>query len=308
MKLGEIPPARLFEELSGPGIRLKVGPFIIRLRTSVHSFVEAFQYGYTDFSLCEAPEISDFQVRLVPRWPRGAAFYSDGDRVFKRFRVGLAMAFAEWGINFCIYTYAHQFLMIHSAIVEKGGRAIILAGPPGSGKSTLCAALLGKGWRLLSDEFTLLRPDDGGLVPIPRPVALKGTSIGLIRELVPDACIGPIFPGTHKGTITHLRPPTDAVLRQCEIARPGWIAFPKYRPGAETRLVPMSKGQAFARLIDNCFNYEALGQVGFDCLTDAIDAADCYELPLGDCDLAVRAIDSLAEAPPICGGRTGHAA
>jgi predicted ATPase len=31
---------------------------------------------------------------------------------------------------------------------------VILPAPPGSGKSTLCAALVTRGWRLLSDELT----------------------------------------------------------------------------------------------------------------------------------------------------------
>ena len=80
----------------------------------------------------------------------------------------------EAGLNWCIGNLAHQYLVIHSATLERGGRALLMPAPPGSGKSTLCAALITRGWRLLSDEFALVDPATGLLVPVPRPVALKG--------------------------------------------------------------------------------------------------------------------------------------
>jgi predicted ATPase len=46
--------------------------------------------------------------------------------------------------------------MLHAAVVEKNGKALILPALPGSGKSTLSAALAMNGWRFLSDEFTMI--------------------------------------------------------------------------------------------------------------------------------------------------------
>jgi ABC-type cobalamin/Fe3+-siderophores transport system ATPase subunit len=73
--------------------------------------------------------------------------------------------------------------------VERNGKALLLAGPSGAGKSTLCAALITRGWRLLSDEAAMIRPDDGLIQPYPRPICLKNASIDLIAEAVPDAHI-----------------------------------------------------------------------------------------------------------------------
>lgn len=58
----------------------------------------------------------------------------------------------------------------------------IVPAPLDSAKRTLCAALVGKGWRLLSDELALVRLDTGELVPLPRPISLKNASINIIRR------------------------------------------------------------------------------------------------------------------------------
>jgi hypothetical protein len=47
--------------------------------------------------------------------------------------------------------------LIHSAGVEKGGRACLVAGRGGAHKTTFTMALLRRGWRLLGDDLVLLR-------------------------------------------------------------------------------------------------------------------------------------------------------
>ena len=73
----------------------------------------------------------------------------------------MAQGFAmfEWGLNWVVANHAHQFAIVHAAAVEKDGRGFIFPGAPGSGKSTLCAALVSRGWRLLSDEMAMISLD-----------------------------------------------------------------------------------------------------------------------------------------------------
>jgi HprK-related kinase A len=304
VKIGDLTPEELHQRFGGPGLRIRIGPFVVRLNTSVLSHVRDFSGAYADFPVCEKTEISDFRILVTPafrRWPwreAQAEFHADGTSPFRTFPQRLAMPFAEWGLNWCICSHAHQFLMFHSAVVEKASRAAILAGPPGSGKSTLCAALLARGWRLLSDELALLDPVRGWLLPIPRPVALKGASIELIKGLLPGLQIGRIFAPTPKGTLAHLRPPAQAVERQAEPALPGWVLFPTHAENADTRLLPLGKAAGFLRLERNSFNYDALGRSGFDALGQLIEATECYELPFGQAADAAGVVDGLAEFQP----------
>jgi len=47
---------------------------------------------------------------------------------------------------------AGHWALLDAVVVERDGRALALAGGPGSGKSTIAAHLLGRGWRLVADD------------------------------------------------------------------------------------------------------------------------------------------------------------
>jgi len=205
----------------------------------------------------------------------------------------------EWGLNWCIANHCHQFLMIHAAVVERDGCTAILAAPPGSGKSTLCAALVSRGWRLLSDELALIDPLDRLLTPVPRPISLKNESIDIIRRYDPSAVIGPVVRDTHKGTVSHMKAPADSVRRSQETARPAWIVFPRFQPGAKVELSPYSKARTLVRLAENAFNYTLLGERGFEALVGIVDKAECYEFTYSKLDDAISVFADL-KALPAC--------
>lgn len=53
--------------------------------------------------------------------------------------------------------------VLHASGVVLGGRALLIAGPPGAGKSSLAAALVRAGGQLLSDDSVALRLSEGKL-------------------------------------------------------------------------------------------------------------------------------------------------
>jgi len=182
-------------------------------------------------------------------------------------------------------------------VLERHGRAVILPAPPGSGKSTLTAALSGKGgWRLLSDELTLLELDTGLLVPNPRPVSLKNASIDIIRAYVPDAVLSTPVRDTTKGTVAHMRAPGDAVLRAADCARPAWIVFPHYSAGAATTLEPLARAATFMELAGNSFNYSVLGAAGFHALGRLIEQAAGFRFRYSALDEALDTFARLNES------------
>ena len=199
-------------------------------------------------------------------------------------------------MNWCISAHAHQFLILHAAVLERGGVALIMPAPPGSGKSTLCAALALSGWRLLSDELALIDPGSGRVWPLCRPVSLKNRSIEVIRHFAPEAVFGPVAEGTAKGSVAHLRVRDADVERMDEPARPGWVVFPRYRPGAATALEPRPRASTVVELARNAFNMPVLAERGFHALADLVTDSHCHDFCYSRLNEAVACFDALADA------------
>jgi len=301
MKLLQLPPAELRRQLAGAGLWLRTGPFSVRMQSRIPHVAEGLTQLYGQFEVRSPHEaFADFHVsvdrpRGVRRWLRPQVnFAVDGVPPFKPLPLDQAFPMLEWGLNWCVSTRAHQYLIIHAGVAEKNGRAAILPAPPGSGKSTLTAALMLSGWRLLSDELTLIDRKTGLVQPLPRPVSLKNQSIDIIRAFSPDAFVNRESRDTVKGTVAHLRPLRDSVRRQHEAARPGWVIFPRWQAGAAAHLIPRSKAQTFMFLAENAFNYSHLGADGFRVGSALIDQAACYDFEYGVLDDAVAVFERLA--------------
>ncbi|WP_300340603.1 HprK-related kinase A [Accumulibacter sp.] len=300
MIVGDLSHREFGEQLGGDGLALQFGPFNLMVRSNLRSFASLAHQLYEPYPLLEPAAICDFHVHInaprgLRRWlRRQACFGVDGQSPFAPYAVEHAFPALEWGINWCVATRSHHLLLLHSAGVERNGQAILFPASPGDGKSTLCAALIHSGWRLLSDEFGLVRPEDGLLLPVPRLIPLKNESIEVIRNFRPEAIIGPSFLATRKGTVAHVRPPLDSIKRAQEPARPRWFIFPRWVADAPLTLEPMPRSQAFLMVATNAFNYEVLDEAAFRLVTDMIRSCDSYSLIYSDLDEAVSAIDQLS--------------
>lgn len=299
MKLGDFGPDELYRRVRRNGVWFRTGPFVVHLRSPLRDVVEAVRFCYAEYPIAEEDGFADFHVELAQpqglrRWYRPQALFKvDGVLPFVPHPLRLAPPIMEWGLNWCIAAYVHQYLTIHAAVVERNGLAAILVGQPGAGKSTLCAGLVLRGWRLLSDEICMIRPADGQLIPLARPVSLKNQSIDVIGRFSENAELGRSFSDTVKGTVAHMRAPLQSVRRSSEPATPGWIIFPRYVVGAGTQSRRQNRSVAFLRIADNSFNYSLLGLKGFEVLARLIDACPCYEFRYSDLSEAVERFDRL---------------
>ena len=299
MKVSTLPPLELTRRLKRQGVNLRFGPLVVRIQSSIPNVIEGIRLMYADYPQEGDDAFVDFYVRLAPprsprRWFRPQVlFIFDGSIPFKPLPLDQAFPLFEWGLNWCVAKHVNQYLILHAGVVEKGGHAVIMAAPPGSGKSTLCAALIARGWRLLSDELALVSPDDGRLTPLPRPVSLKNESIDVIRSFAPGVTIGRESADTTKGTVAHMKVPNDSITRAHEHAIPTSVICPKYEKGVPARLEPRSKGQAFMYVIKNAFNYSVLGVRGFQTVAALIDTCDCYDFIYSSLDEAIDVFDAL---------------
>jgi HprK-related kinase A len=299
MTLREICESREIRAFSKQGVTYRSGPFLVHLRSDHYPLLPLLAELYPDTPVYQPPRITHFHLRMprphgLRRWQRPQIrFFTDGISPFEPYPLDHALPLLEWGLNWCIALRAHQYLMLHAGVVEKQGKALILPALPGAGKSTLSAALAYRGWRLLSDEFGLVQPQTGEMLPLPRAIPLKNESIGVIRDFAPDAHLGRVYPKTRKGDVAHVAPPPDSLARQREPATPRWILFPRFRSKRPVSIEPNPKSLAFTRLANNAFNYRLLGATGFRALTALVRRCDAYSLEYSDLDEAIARLEEL---------------
>lgn len=297
------PQARRSHLASAAGLGVRTGPFAARLHTRLPEVAEAIGRLYADYPLLAAQDFADFEVGvrrpagLRRWWQPQVVFELDGQAPFNPLPGDQGFPLLEWGLNWCVYALCHQYLILHAAVLERHGRAIVLPAPSGSGKSTLCAGLLFNGWRLLSDELTLICPQTGTIVANPRPVSLKNRSIEVIEAFAPQVRFGSRVHETSKGIVAHFAAPTDAVARADERAQPGWIVLPRYVPDKPATLEPLDRAQAFMQMIENAFNYDVFGAEGFDLLGHVVNASRCFRFEYGHLEEAVALFNQLADSP-----------
>lgn len=304
VRVGELGSGDFAERLRAGRLAIDAHPFIVRLKSDVPKALEDVRLMYADFPLADVDGFCDFhiEVRFEPglrRWYKPLARFSyDGRDAFMPLPAQHAFTMIEWGLNWCVASHAHQYLVVHAAVLERNGRALLLPAPPGSGKSTLCAALTHRGWRLLSDELALCDMDTGLVHGMARPVNLKNASIPVIRGFEPAAVLTEPVPDTAKGTVALMRAPTAAVQRARQPARPAWVVLPRFQAGAPTQLLRHDRSRTLLLMADQSFNYSVHGERGFDALLRLVDQCQCFDFSYSRLDEAITCLNQLADGGP----------
>ena len=297
-RLADLSVDALTALLAERGLSLDFGAARARIRSEIDGLAPALQRVYGEFAHDADGAFHDVTVRLHSR--RGRRFgapriemEADADVLFQPFPSDTHLPLLEWGINYLLAQRLNHRLLLHAGVVDLGGRAVVMPALPGTGKSTLTAALATSGARLLSDEFGVVDLDDAMLHPLVRPVSLKNASIEVMSAFAPSATFGPRFPGTRKGTVSYLAPDARSYRERHAAVAPGLVLFPRYEPGAKVLVQPFSKARAFAKLAVNSFNYEMLGPDGFDAVGTLLQASLVFRLTYGALDDAIEAIRDL---------------
>lgn len=301
MIVEELAPPDLARCLQTAGLRIRTGPVVTNVRSSLLAVHRGIALHYAQHPIEPDNGFADFHVgvqrpRSLRRWVgKQVTFDFDGTQPFAPLPGDQGFALLEWGLNWSVSNHCHQYLIVHAAVLERGGRALILPAASGSGKSTLCAGLVfGGGWRLLSDELALIDPQTSLVFPLPRPVSLKNASIDVIGSFAPEVRFGDVVHETVKGRVAHARPPADAVDKAHLPALPAWVVLPRYETGATAQLEPLSRARAFMALVDNAFNYNVHARAGFAAFADLIDRCECHQFSYSSLPEAVTVFDNLA--------------
>jgi hypothetical protein len=180
---------------------------------------------------------------------------------------------------------------VHAFAAAHAGRALLLVGERGSGKTTTGLSLLRAGWRLLANDAPLLAhaappastPDDE------RPAGIDVLAYPGLLSAHPDALarfpeLAPLVPAGH--------PPERKLAFSAESLFPGsWlerapaaaVCFPRVTAGPPHALARMPAPEALRRLLPNAIDRWDTATIAghLAALGALVQAAPAYELRLG---------------------------
>ena len=185
--------------------------------------------------------------------------------------------------------------VVHAGALARNGRALLLPGNAGRGKSTLSAGLAAAGFDLLSDDTTLLAGQPVQVAPLPTGLCTKRGAYPVLEPLFPRLAALPEWPRPDGLVAKYLMPGLDFPTVSGEATFPvRWIAFPHYDPGHATSLRPLSRCEALQRLLPGVYFLSGtLDAANLDAMIHWIEGVDCFELPLSSLDEAVSLLRSL---------------
>lgn len=276
--------------------QVRIGPVGFRIGSDWRAPIAQLETLYAAYPK-PVDGVPDFTVRLFAARPwrlivRPAVMIG-GDYVLPEaapLPLAQGLLAAEMGMNLQMALGQRHFLLLHAAVVERDGQALILTGVSGAGKSTLAALLSLRGWRLMGDEFALLDPATGLLHAFPRLVSLKNASVATVAAEVPADRLGPVLEGTPKGTIRHLVPDAAALAAMDVPAKPALILFPTF--GYESATRDVAQSEVFVRLTQASTNYVAMGERGFDALTALVQGVPARAIDYPDTDSAIALVEA----------------
>jgi len=170
---------------------------------------------------------------------------------------------------------------VHAAVLEHGGRALVLPGLSRAGKSTLALALVLAGARYLSDELLCLARD-GRALAVPRAPKLRDECVAYFPGLA-AACVG-----TGEGRFV----PFEA-LPAGTLGAPapvGTIAVPRWTPDGDDRARALGRGEALLALTRSSLNFGAHRAASLDWLTGLVGGARTFALAWKDPHAAAAAL------------------
>lgn len=242
----------------------------------------------------EPSQFVDFSVGLqhprimgMPQLHR-SVFHLDGIEPFVKGPAAHSAALLEWGMNWCVSTNISTFQILHAATVARGPNGVIISGDSGSGKSTLSCGMMASGWRLLTDELTLVNIQTGLIHPFVRPVSIKESAIDVIQVSYRELVLGVVAENTVKGRVSHVRPTDISWHNKTQATKPKLVVFPKYQADVEhLRVEPISALDCFKRLLDQSFNIHVLGHEAISSLRHIAETCRAYTLHYANMNEAI---------------------
>jgi len=176
--------------------------------------------------------------------------------------------------------------LIHAAVVERNGKAVLLPAPSRHGKSTLTSALVDAGYGFLSDDMAVLDLHTGRVFPFPLGLSLRAGSWPLVEGMFPE--LGALPPVSPSDEALKVVVPQGARV-VCEPLPLAAVAFPVHGPERPSALRPLSMTELMVQLSAAGF-WAPLHEDGAGRLLDLLRAPRRFRLEYSSLEAAVKLV------------------
>ena len=162
-----------------------------------------------------------------------------------------------------------DLVWFHGGAAASSGRAVLLPGPRGRGKSTLVDALCARGWEYVSDDVLPVAYSDLAVEPFPQTPAFREHP----GEEKPEEWLL-----TARKRVVRLDPRQVCDRPQ----RIGAFVFPAYQPGASATIEPRSPATAALALLEGCWDFPRHRERAVERVAELADRIPAYDVTFSD--------------------------
>ncbi|MEW5977948.1 MAG: hypothetical protein AB1898_19315 [Acidobacteriota bacterium] len=283
----------------GRALHFRIGIIPITLETEFQRFQDEFLALYGRY-LTEDEQVNSLRFQIVRHrkrpWSRQRYLILGGrEGSFAADTEEEVLPHLEWAINWHIALYWQGFYQIHASIIQCGQQAVLFPGVPGSGKTTLSAAMLAWDARYYSDEIALIDPRTLLVHPYPKCLCIKQGAVPLLKSLFPHLALEPTWIKRTKGAVCFLDP---WKLSNDPIASPQpirYVLFPSWSPGSAPALQPITRAEAMFDLTRYSFNFLNYKNSATRLLANIVREAECFRIQAGDLNQTCRLVVNLVQ-------------
>ena len=185
-----------------------------------------------------------------------------------------------------------DLLFLHAAALEHHGKAYLLAGESGNGKSQTAWGLLHHGFRYLSDELSPVDPHSLCVFPYPHALCLK--------RRPPPAYPLPTADVLDLGATIHVplqALPAAAAPGPCEL---GAVLFVRYCEGLHAPVLrAIGAAEAGARMYVTTLNALAHPSHGLDAVVRIAQRVPCFSLESADLRMTCEMVSDMVASSPV---------
>ena len=294
--IGRVPPYVAVNAVEERCYRLLETRVLVRFGHSAQARLVDAVLGHLAVDDSRAPTIvMDIQSVTLQNGHLRSDVYRDGNPVgfvLRLSQLAPMVKAALWQSAVNAFDFLFYF---HAGVVGTDERCILLPAASGSGKSSLTAALVHRGFRYYSDEVALIERTTFRVPPMPLALCIKSTGWDLMTRYYPDLETLPIHIRNDRKRLRYVPPPAAAADQAPSPV--SQIIFPQYKKNAQTELMPVTRSDALSRLMAECLALRRrLDQENVRNLVRWIAGIDCYALTFSSLDEAVELVAQAAAA------------